>query len=275
MGNQCWQKQPLVSVIVPARNSEITIGRCLNSIRKQDYQRVEIIVVDNHSSDNTRGVANEYGARVYLKGPERGAQVNFGVKQALGKYVYRVDSDFVLQPSVIREAVEICEKKGYDAIAIHNTSDPSVSFWAKVRKVERDCYREDELNVAARFMKKEAFDSVGGFDESLVAGEDYDIHNKLLRHSAKIGRIKSQEIHIGEPRTLAEIVRKHYFYGKSIGHFISKNSDKALKQLSPIRVSYVREAYAFLREPELIIGFTIYQFVRYTATAIGFMLSRT
>lgn len=268
-------EQPLVSVIVPARNSESTIGRCLNSIRRQSYQRVEIIVVDNHSSDNTREIAREYGARVYLKGPERGAQVNFGVRQATGKYVYRVDSDFVLQPDVIGEAVASCEKSGYSAIAVHNTSDPTVSFWAKVRKVERDCYKNDDLNVGARFIRKEVFESVGGFDENLFAGEDYDIHNRLLKNGAKIGRIKSQEIHIGEPRTLAEIVRKQYFYGKNIGYFISKNSEKALRQLSPLRMSYVKEARTLCRDPELIVGFAIYQFVRYTATGMGFMLSST
>lgn len=79
-------RQPLVSVIVPTRNSEATVGRCLESIIKQNYSNVEIIVVDNYSDDRTRQIAEKYGAKIYLKGPERGAQVNFGVKKALGRY---------------------------------------------------------------------------------------------------------------------------------------------------------------------------------------------
>jgi glycosyltransferase involved in cell wall biosynthesis len=265
------RKQPLVSVIVPTRNSEATVERCLKSIKEQNYNDVEIIVVDNYSNDRTRRIARGYGAKTYLKGPERGAQVNFGVANANGKYIYRVDSDFVLQPNVIREAVESCEKYGYDAIVIHNTSDPTVSFWARVRKAERDCYKDDELNVAARFWKKEAFIAVRGFDETIVAGDDYDLHDRLVKSGFRIGRIKAEEIHIGEPKTLAEIVRTHYYYGRNIGSFIRKNPQKALRQLSPLRESYVKGISNFFSDPILIVGFVVYQFVRYTATTIGIM----
>ena len=236
---------------------------------EQSHRNFEIFVVDNYSSDRTRQIAKKYDARIYLKGPERGAQVNFGVEKAVGKYIYRVDSDFVLQLDVIREAVESCEKCGYDAILIHNTSDPTVSFWARVRKAERDCYKNDELNVAARFWKKEVFLAVGGFDENLVAGDDYDLQNRLLKSGFKIGRINAGETHIGEPRTLAEVVRKHYYYGKNMGSFIRKDPRKALRQLSPLRKSYVKGLSNFFSDPILIVGFVIYQLVRYTAATIG------
>lgn len=264
-------KKPLVSVIVPTRDSEATIERCLKSIKGQSYKNVEIIVIDNYSNDKTRWIAKEYGAKIYLKGLERGAQVNFGVRKALGKYVYRVDSDFVLHPDIIREAVEMCEKYGYDAIIVHNTSDPSISFWSKVRKAERDCYRNDELNVAARFWKKKVFLYIGGFDENLVAGDDYDLHNRLLENGFRIGRIKAEETHVGEPKTLAEVIRKHYYYGKNIENFIRKNPKKALMQLSPIRRAHFKVFPVFKRQPTLIFGFLVYQLVRYAATVIGIL----
>lgn len=267
-------KQPLVSVIIPTRNSEASIEKCLRSIKKQSYDNVEIIVVDNYSSDKTRQIAKKYGAKIYLKGPERSAQVNFGAEKSSGKYIYRVDSDFVLQPDTIREAVESCEKCGYDAILIHNTSDPTVSFWARVRKAERDCYKNDELNVSARFWIKEVFKVVGGFDETLVAGDDYDLHNRLVKSGFKIGRIEAGEIHIGEPKTLAEVAQKHYYYGKNIGRFVRKNPKKALSQLSPLRASYVKNVSNFFSNPLLIVGFAIYEVVRYVATAIGIVAAR-
>jgi hypothetical protein len=185
-----------------------------------------------------------------------------------------VDSDFVLQRDVVREAVENCENQGYDAIAIHNSSDPTVSFWAKVRKAERDCYRNDERNIAARFWKRDIFTAVGGFDETLVAADDYDLHNRLLRRGYKIGRIKPEEVHLGEPKTLADVFRKHYYYGQNIEHFIGKDPRKAIEQLNPLRRSYRTGFPGLFSNPLLITGFAIYQFVRYTAATIGVVSRR-
>lgn len=266
--------KPLVSLIIPTKNSESTIDYCLRSIRVQTYTNIEVIVVDNYSRDKTRELAEKFGARLYLIGPERASQVNFGVKNAKGKYVYRVDSDFVLEPLVVEEAISKCEDKGYDAIAIHNTSDPSVSFWAKVRKLERDCYKDDELNIGARFFKKEVFDAIGGFDETLIAAEDYDLHNRLLKMGYKIGKISAQELHIGEPKSLLEIARKHYYYGTNIGKFIVKNPERVNRQLSPLRAGYLRHRKEFLKAPLLSVGFVIYQSVRYCASATGIIVNK-
>lgn len=261
----------LVSVIIPTKNSEATIEKCLESIKNQTYPDVEIILVDNYSRDHTREIARKYDARIYLKGPERASQVNFGVKEAKGKYVYRDDSDFVLEPSVVEEAVTKCEVEDYDAVAVHNTSDQTVGFWSKVRKLERDCYRDDEFNIGARFLTREVFEAGGGFDETLVAAEDYDLHDKLLKGGFKIGRIRGQETHIGEPKTLGEIVRKHYYYGKTIQNHIRKGPERARRQFSPVRLGYLRYRSEFLGTPVLVLGLFIYQFVRYLATAIGFL----
>ncbi len=271
---QLSKTEPLVSIIVPTKNSERTITECLRSIEKQTYNNVEIILVDNFSCDNTVQIAKRFGVKVFFKGPERSAQANFGAAKARGKYVYRVDSDFVLQSNVVREAVEACENHGFDAIAVHNTSDPKVSFWAQVRKLERDCYRNDEVNVAARFWKKEVFDEVGGFDETLVAAEDYDLQNRLVKANFKIGRINAEEVHIGEPTALAEVVRKHYYYGKSILSFIKKDPARAIRQISPVRLGYIKESRRIIRQPKLITGLMVYQFVRYASTIIGIAAAR-
>jgi len=256
---------------VPTKNSAGTIGMCLKSIKNQTYPDIEIIVVDNYSEDETGEIAGEYGAMVFNKGPERCAQVNFGIENANGKYIYRVDSDFILDSSIIKECIEKCEEEGYDAIAVHNTSDPMISFWSKVRNLERDCYRDDELNIGARFIRKDIFNKIGMFDENLVAGEDYDLHNRLIEAGFKVGKIKSQEVHIGEPKSLWEIAKKHYYYGATIGEFIKRNPEKARKQLTPLRASYLRHWKDFLKQPILTAGFIIYQCVRYSSAGLGFL----
>jgi len=266
-------KEPLVSVIVPTRNSEAFLERCLASIRNQSYANVEVIAVDNYSSDGTAEIARKYADKFYQKGPERSSQVNFGVSKSKGKYVYRVDSDFVVDRDVVKECVEKCED-GWDAVAVHNTSDPSVSFWSKVRKLERDCYRDDDVNVAARFFRKDVFLKAGGFDEELIAAEDYDIHNRIVDGGFKVGRIKSQEIHLGEPKSLGEIVRKHYFYGKSIGNYLRNNPGGRRKQMNPIRGSYFRHWKEFMSHPILTGGFVVYQFSRFGAGGVGLLVGK-
>ncbi len=267
-------KTTIVSVIIPTKNSEETLEECLKSIKQQSYPHIEIIVVDNFSTDNTRNIAKQFTDKVLLKGHERSAQVNFGVKYANGKYVYRVDSDFIVEPNVIEEALIKCDIEGFDAICIHNVSDANVSFWSRVRKLERDCYVGDKLNVAARFIRKDVFNAVNGFNEQLIAGEDYDLHNKILEHHYKIGEIRAKELHLGEPKTLREIVVKNYFYGKTIRVFLKVNPQRGKKQISPLRPAFLRSWREFVNHPQLAVGFLIYQSVKYSSAFLGYIFSR-
>lgn len=235
---------------------------------------MEIIVVDKKSNDRTVEMARNFGVRVYvIDAKERCTQMNFGVKNARGEFVYFVGSDFILEPAIIKEAVEKCVVEGFDAVCIHNTSDPNTSFWARVRKLERDCYAGDELNVAARFFRKEVFEKIGGFDEKLVAAEDYDLHNRLLQYGCRVGEIESKEVHIGEPRTLLELARRHYYYGKTIKMFLMENPRRGMKQLGPIRPAFLINAKEFVGHPLLTVGFIVYQTVRYFAAGLGFLVS--
>ncbi|MHB1679015.1 MAG: glycosyltransferase family 2 protein [bacterium] len=78
---------PLVSVIITTKNEEKNIGMCLKSIKSQSYQNIEIIVVDNQSSDKTKEIAAKFTNLIYDKGPERSAQRNYGVSVSRGEYI--------------------------------------------------------------------------------------------------------------------------------------------------------------------------------------------
>jgi glycosyltransferase involved in cell wall biosynthesis len=248
----------------------------MDSIANQYYKNIEIIVVDNHSTDGTPEIAKRYTDAIYVFGPERSFQINYGVRKASGKYIYRVDSDFVLDANVISDAVAKAETKGYGAIVIHNTSDPTVSFWAKVRKFERDMYDSgfDELKIAVRFVRKDAFLSVGGFDTRMISGEDYDLHNRIVR-KYEIGRINAREVHLGEYKSLGEVARVNYFYGKNTRLFLRIHKSRGFRQVSPFRKVYLRNYKKFLRDPILGTGFIVYQIVKYSSAAIGLLVGRT
>ena len=183
--------------------------------------------------------------------------------------MYRVDSDFYVEPKVIKECVEKCEKEGFDCVAVHNTSDPTVSFWAKVRKFERDMYKGDDLIVGARFWSRESFEDVKGFDEKMVACEDYDIHNRLLEKGFRIGRIESEEVHLGEPKSLKEVVIKSFVYGRSLRKV--KKDQQLRKQLSPFRKAFIKNTYRFILHPVLGLGLILMNFLKYLSFCVGIL----
>lgn len=173
----------LVSIVVTTKNEESNIERCLKSIVSQDYKNIEVIVVDNNSTDKTKKISKRYG-KVFNIGPERSAQRNFGmIKKSHGKYVMFIDADMILHPNLIKECVAFSEGKKANAIHI-----PEIiiggSFFSRVRRFERNFYNGTVID-GARFFLKESFVKVRGFDTSMSGPEDWDIDKKIK----KIGKI--------------------------------------------------------------------------------------
>ena len=264
---------PLVSVIVPTRNSAQFLERCLSSIVNQTYHAIELIVVDNFSTDSTVDIAIKFTDNVIKAGPERSAQTNAGVRMSSGKFVFRVDSDFVLDPKVVEEAVDIASK-GFDAIVVHNSPDASISRLARLRKFEVDMYKYDLTHSAARFIRKSTYVVIGGYNPSVTAGEDYDFQNRLTRAGVRTGFIAAEALHLGEPTDLLHVLRKYYTYGEDFVRFVPLNDDRALSQLGPIRLAFVRNWRAFIRHPLLGTDLVFYHLMRFIAGAAGYLVSK-
>ena len=118
----------LVSVVVPTRNNERTIEACLTSVRRQTHPAVELIVVDNSSEDSTWSVAQRLADQVVLAGPERSAQRNKGIELARGEWVLWLDSDMVLPPETIAQALSTAKSTGALGIALPERTVGS-GFW--------------------------------------------------------------------------------------------------------------------------------------------------
>ncbi len=115
-------KSKMVSVILSTFNNESTIKRCVESVKKQTYKNIEIIVVDEWSKDKTVDISKSYEVKVFLHGKERANNRNFGIGKAKGDYYLIIDSDMQLQPGIIEECVKMCSKKDFDAVVIPEKS---------------------------------------------------------------------------------------------------------------------------------------------------------
>jgi len=263
----------MVSVIVPTKNSSKFLEQCLDSIKNQTYKNIEIIVVDNNSMDNTKEIAKKYTDKVYNFGPERSAQVNFGVKNSIGKYVYKVDSDFVLDVKVIEECINKINE-GFDAAVVHNSPDVSVSWIAKIRKFEVDMYKYDLTHSSARFLKKDVYEKINGFNESITAGEDYDFQNKLNRFGFKTGFIDAEALHLDEPKSFWKHMKKYYNYGKNFVNYTKDNKEESSDQLSFFRGVYFKNWKKFIQHPILGIEFIIYSLFKFCFGGIGYLIEK-
>lgn len=264
---------PLVSIIVPTKNSTQFLTRCLDSIKSQTYPNIEIILVDNNSTDNTKEIALKYTDLVFNQGPERSAQVNFGVSKSNGKFVYKIDSDFVLDKEVVSQCMSEIEK-GFDAIVVHNSPDVRVGWIARIRKFEVDMYKYDIVHSSARFVKKDVYEQIGGFDPKITAGEDYDFQNKLNRGGFKTGFVDAEALHLGEPTKLWNHLKKYYDYGRDFVNYQSKNKTESDMQLGFFRQVYLKNWKKFVQSPLMGISFILYNIAKYSFGGIGFLVAK-
>ena len=107
--------RPLVSVLIPAYQAEATLGGTISSILTQTYEPVEIIVVDDGSTDATPHIAQAYGDHIRFESVPNGGTArarNRAFAQATGEFVALCDADDLFTPSYLEAAMEAWEQAG-------------------------------------------------------------------------------------------------------------------------------------------------------------------
>lgn len=210
---------PLVSVIVTTRNEEENIGNCLQSVINQSYKKIELIVVDNKSSDNTVKIAKKFTDKVYNIGPERSVQRNFGVKKACGKYILYLDADMILSKGVIEECVRLCENDDCMGSYIPERIIGE-GFWIKIRYFYRSLLDATCID-AVRFIRRDKFIQVGGFDTSLTGPEDWDL-SRRIKNLGKVGVINAPRYHNEKIFSFKRFLGKKRYYSKGFDKYAEK-----------------------------------------------------
>lgn len=211
----------IVSVIITTKEESDNISNCLESVIQQNYpkEKMEIIVVDNSSLDRTIEIAKRYTDKVYTFGPNRSAQLNFGANIAKGKYVLLPDADMILSKGVIEECVDKCEGEGFIALYIPERIIGR-GFLGKIRDFERSFYNMTCID-AVRFIKKDKFSEIGGFEESITGPEDWDF-DRRIKEMGKVNIIDTPLYHNEGRFNLREYLKKKRNYSKKFNNYIKK-----------------------------------------------------
>lgn len=253
-----------VSVIVATYNEKDNIARLLSSLRGQTFQDFETIVVDNYSTDQTRQIASKFTAKVYKFGKERSAQRNYGLKKARGKYILFVDADMELEKSTLEECVNKMENDQKLAAIIINEVSVGQGFLAKIKALEKKLYQDQALIEAPRFAKKAQLVQIGGFDEDLVAGEDWDLANRMrnLGNFSKIGA----KIYHHQQQSFWGDIRKKYYYALHIQKYAKKYPETFKYQAGFARFSILfKKPKMVLEKPIDFMGLLFLKSAQYLA----------
>lgn len=258
-----------ISFVVPTKNSGRTISACVRSLRMQHHPHVEIVVVDNHSTDRTAELAARYADTVITAGPERCAQRNIGALNSTGQVVVFIDSDMVLEPGIAGELAAAHEANEADAWVLPELAFGE-NFFAGCRGLEKRLYLGDATVEAARGFRREFLDLVGGWDETLTAGEDWDLTDRMRVVGARFDRTTSRVWHDEGHVGLRSQFKKKRYYGAWVAAFLQRGGGKG----HLARTSLVAKPGLLLAEPGRAAGLFVLKAVEAAGLATGMVQGR-
>lgn len=179
----------LISIIIPVKNGANYLGEALGSIERQGMN-VEVIVVDDGSSDNTVQIAEDHGCKVVSHPVSKGqvAAKNTGLRSATGEYVMFLDHDDLIREGSLQILYDTLEADPGIAAAEAMVKDflsPEIESTTVAVKPE-PFYG---LFTGAILIRKSAFDSVGPFSENVHTGEIMEWFSKMERNGLVIKKI--------------------------------------------------------------------------------------
>ena len=178
-------KQPFVSIVTPSYNQGKFIRATIESVLSQDYQNIEYIILDGGSTDETASIAQEYSTRLtFISEPDRGQShaINKGFRMARGKIVSWLNSDDILLPGAVTQAVQAFERTpslgavygegyliDYDGnVKSRFPATESFDLWKLI-------YVSDYILQQTVYFRRTVFDEVGFLNEDLHWGMDWEI----------------------------------------------------------------------------------------------------
>lgn len=195
---------PLVSIVIPCYNQSDFLGEAIKSALNQTYNNIEIIVVDDGSSDHTLEVAFGFSGVRYIRQKNQGlsAARNTGIREGRGHYMVFLDADDRLLPIAVESGLN-CYRKHPECAFVFGShrrikadglfnQDIGTSRFRQIKYLRQYCNHNNHYHAllyrnyiemhASVMYRCDVLKSVGGFDTSLNACEDYDLYLRIARN---------------------------------------------------------------------------------------------
>jgi hypothetical protein len=264
---------PLVSVVVPTRDAGRTIETCLRSIRAQTWPALELIVVDNGSTDGTWAAAERHADLALRGGPERSAQRNLGIDHAAGEWVCYVDADMELAPDVVERAVLAGMRADAVGVAIGEKS-VGEGFWTRCRALERRCLRDEPELRWPRLVRTGYLRGTGGFAPWLTGTEDAELHRRMVTGGVPMVVADGLILHHEGRLTLAGLARKRRYYGRGLLAYRRAHPGALSAQARAVARAAWRHRRELLAEPDVAAGIAVMRTVELAGYLAGAVAGR-
>lgn len=187
--------EPLISIVIPVYNQAQFLGETFDSVIDSSFPRIEIIIVDDGSTDDSAKVAlslkHKYADKVSVilqenSGPSKAR--NEGIKIARGKYILPLDADDLISPTYIENAVKVLEENPKVKVVYSEAEKfgNKMGKW-KLKLFSLKSIALDNMIFVSAFYRKKDWELVGGYDERMTWGwEDWEFWINMLKSGGEV-----------------------------------------------------------------------------------------
>jgi glycosyltransferase involved in cell wall biosynthesis len=212
----------LVSVVMSTYNNEDTIETSISSLVNQSYKNIEILIMDDASTDNTYNICKKFektssNVKIFRNQDNLGLtkSLNILVKKARGKYIARSDADDFSYTNRIEEQLNYILKKNLDACCTRafrlNTKRkiPGYSYYIPLKILIK--YKNPFVH-GTLLIKKEVLQILNLYDENFIYAQDYKLFSDLLKNNFKILNMKIPLYELNTKNNISNIYKEQQKY---------------------------------------------------------------
>lgn len=227
----------LVSVIVPCHNSTKTIALCIESVLVQTYPHIELIVVDDASTDETAAIVGRYDCTLIglLDNVGAGIARNHGIRSSHGSILFFLDSDVALAPGAVANVVRVLDDNPTYGAAWGIYGDRPLVDDGVVERVQvlHGHYRQIQKrpvstgHFAVGAIRRWVVDEIGAFDERLFGQWTNEDHEFGLRIAARFPVTRALDVvgYHDDDHRVSSVMRKRFGRAVSLMPLIFKQRD--------------------------------------------------